>query len=240
MTEFDEFNLSYDDNNVPLLSHVNIDDIVIDILGKYEPHLLVTPKAIDIDHFVEYYVKCDLDITYLSNNMCYLGMSIHTEGNTIKTYNLDNNSIRYIRPKPRTILIDARLYEVSELNRRRFTLAHESGHILLHQKYYELCPKPLEDEDIVSGVAALKSNQEISTELKTPIQWIEWQANAFAASLLMNKLAVEKLILNHGFDIRNLDIVETIEVLYLITQTFVVSFEAAEIRLKNIIKTYYS
>lgn len=73
-------------------------------------------------------------------------------------------------PEGPFIKIRPDVYEAAHSNdgRARFTLMHECGHILLHQ-----------------NISALHRSQSIDGEELPPYKNSEWQANTFAAELLM-------------------------------------------------------
>jgi Zn-dependent peptidase ImmA (M78 family) len=94
-------------------------------------------------------------------------------------FNSDNNRILgACNPIKRVILIDSSL--ISDLHKFNFTLAHELGHLALHRKikikYGE------QDENINTDTVAENMSKK---ELKTSSDWLEWQANTYASSLLM-------------------------------------------------------
>jgi Zn-dependent peptidase ImmA (M78 family) len=60
--------------------------------------------------------------------------------------------------------------------RKRFTIAHELGHHFLHL---------LQDGEFIDGEANLFRSPKGDQSTWTPLQRREWQANAFAAALLM-------------------------------------------------------
>ncbi len=82
-------------------------------------------------------------------------------------------------PKKRIILIDCSLSEnTSKFN---FTLAHELGHLALHRN---LEIKYSEKED-GKNLNIISENSQNGKKKKTDIDWMEWQANQYASSLLM-------------------------------------------------------
>jgi len=95
---------------------------------------------------------------------------------------IDEN-LKYLEPNEeaktdffeKTIIIPRKCYDEIEQNigRARFTLAHEIGHVVLHSNQLS--------QQI--GTAARTTNV---LKLK-PFESSEWQANYFAAALLMNK-----------------------------------------------------
>jgi Zn-dependent peptidase ImmA (M78 family) len=81
------------------------------------------------------------------------------------------------------IRIDPSLLALEESPRFRFTLAHELGHMSLHRNL------PLDFQSLdASQKAIIDSEHDVAPEpreLKTPRDWLEWQANSYAAALLM-------------------------------------------------------
>lgn len=94
-------------------------------------------------------------------------------------FNSDNNRILgACNPVKRVILIDSSLQ--SDIQKFNFTLAHELGHLALHRKIKIKYDKEDENEDIETVSEYISKK-----ELKTDSDWLEWQANFYASSLLM-------------------------------------------------------
>ncbi|WP_426993454.1 ImmA/IrrE family metallo-endopeptidase [Methylomonas sp. CM2] len=92
--------------------------------------------------------------------------------------------------KPRAIFVDKSM----EYNEPRwlFTLAHELGHLVLHRKVDVTLGK--EQYSVFSDTV-----EQIKASLlapRTPHQWLEWQANSFASSLLMPRVRFIKAFQN--------------------------------------------
>ncbi len=86
--------------------------------------------------------------------------------------------------KPLAIRVDVSL--ANDDTKFRFTVAHEFGHLTLHA-----------DVTIGSDVGLERTIQDTTLDfdrdhksLETPRDWIEWQANYFAAALLMPRLTI--------------------------------------------------
>ena len=93
----------------------------------------------------------------------------------------DNNAgthkiMGFFRSHPMTIFIDRSLVESPPMF--NFTLAHELGHLCLHRNLdLDVDPDALQDT-----VRSFVTGHRI---LRQPLDWLEWQANRFAGSLLM-------------------------------------------------------
>jgi hypothetical protein len=85
---------------------------------------------------------------------------------------------------PRAIFIDS---SVVGTDRHAFTLAHEFGHLVLHRhlvltkRDYQITDT---ERDFVTGKKILKSTRD----------WIEWQANRFAAAVLMPRATLRAAV----------------------------------------------
>lgn len=100
-------------------------------------------------------------------------------------------------------------------NRRRFSLAHELGHYVLHK----------EEQSLFVDASSTYYRDELSAT-GTDLQEIE--ANTFAAELLMPEEAVSRLIRQHKVDLYDESSLETI------AKKFQVSPQALAFRLINL------
>ena len=137
----------------------------------------------------------------------------------------------YFKVHGRTIIVDTALGEGTQENRYRYTVSHETSHAIFHEKYFKLINEkenmgeksvhvPHYQDQLYEGYKPFKQ--------WTGLDWVEWQANYFAAALLMPKTMVYKLIRNHS--IKNSIFMEY-EYVHLVSKTFQVSWEAAANRL---------
>ncbi len=153
--------------NVPFLSTDDIDDFTSELLRLYNPDILIGKRALGWDHFSQFL----LDVYGLSIQIQSLNQT-DIKGRAILS------SCSFIN---KTITVDASL---SRSERRGFILAHELGHFFLHnrivlnQRVYEA---------FADSSYSLSKNH---YELGNPRTWVEWQANQFAACLLMPNKAV--------------------------------------------------
>lgn len=140
------------------LSKSDIEQTAIEELNKINP--LVLSRAHPLSQKV---LK-----EYLRDQLKLKLVALGSKSNLLGNCNIDSNIIGLNE-------------SISSTNREFFTLAHEFGHYILHQKLligqstYDLF------EDIEFNFRTKRY------ELSTPNQWIEWQANYFAASLILPK-----------------------------------------------------
>lgn len=101
----------------------------------------------------------------------YLGLRLSFEDLNEKLGTDDVLGATYVRSK--LIWINERLFEKSSEGRLIFTCGHEAGHWVLHRRYVEAAGR------LNSGAEAIVCR---GTDSRLPI---EWQADYFAACLLM-------------------------------------------------------
>jgi Zn-dependent peptidase ImmA (M78 family) len=153
-----------------------------EVLSRINPNILKAYTNLHKTSLIEYInTVCDVKTDFSNILQC------DENGNRI---------LGYFDSETRTIHIDATLYNT---NRFLFVLAHELGHLTLHdnlkinQNRYNQFKDP--EYNFMMG----------KYELKNEKNWIEWQANQFAAALIMPKESILfKLISYQNFrGIRN-------------------------------------
>lgn len=78
----------------------------------------------------------------------------------------------------------------------RFTLAHEFGHWLLHRHRPLVLGEASEYGDQIHDTESSLYKIRKEEGLKSPREWIEWQANEFASALIMPKNACKNAVFN--------------------------------------------
>lgn len=139
-------------------------------LHKMNPEILPNAKGITVN-MVEVYLKEEYGIVVseLPQNANYLG-SCNIIEKTISIHPDVKNTVRHL-----------------------FVLCHEFGHFLLHQKL-------MIDQISYDFFEDSKYDFQIDAHpLDNPKRWIEWQANYFAASFILNK----ESLLARIFDCQN-------------------------------------
>ena len=155
---------SFDKNGVPYLSAENVEGFANEVLIWFDKDLLFEPREIPISKIIdklssEYNVRSIRDIDL---------------GETESEYQILGKCL----PDDRTIYISSALSD--EESRLRFTVAHELGHLLLHRALRlkgKINPNINEDTEIDLDTGRKK--------LITAWDFLEWQANCFAANLLL-------------------------------------------------------
>lgn len=145
------------------LSSDEIESITYHLLTDFNPNIFTNFTRINLNDLISFFKgHHDLKFDYTTdlNQPIYFG--------TIGHFNVTE----------RLIQIDPSIVNTERFS---FTLAHEIGHSILHS---ELIVNQEIYDDYEDSKYDIFSNRHI---LKNDKNWIEWQANRFAASLLMPK-----------------------------------------------------
>lgn len=172
------------------LSKDQIEEIAIEFLEKHSPSSLLTPAKVDLELILEEigvtidYQKMDLDNTIL-------GLTAFNNG-TLNVYS-DNGSIYPINVRKGTIIINKDLASHETLKGRfQYTIGHEAGHWILHQKLFCV------DENQISLFDNIRNPEDnnlvcrkrdegflLKRGFKTDIELVEWQADCFSSCVIM-------------------------------------------------------
>ncbi|MEW7987706.1 MAG: ImmA/IrrE family metallo-endopeptidase [Candidatus Thiodiazotropha sp.] len=161
-----------DQNGVPILSRDDIERKAEEIIEYYFPGSLLEPNVTPLSEIA---INFKNDFNVLFSFEEDLGLT-----------NKGNKILGKFVTKPRAIFVDKSL----DYNDPRwsFTLAHEIGHLILHRHVSIDLGK--EHYSVFSDTI-----EQIKASLVqpwSPYQWLEWQANSFASSLLMPRVRFHK------------------------------------------------
>ena len=173
-------------NGVPILGRREIDDLGERILRDYDPALLERPKALRIHAFAHDYMHAPERYLLLSSSGTILGAAVFRDLPDVLFEDLLTGSQSRTTIPAGTILLDARLKGRDENTEHlcRFTAAHECGHLYLHRRHAEISPS------FYNRTACRIGDQQYEKQTEKTWgdnEWLEWQADAFAAALLMPK-----------------------------------------------------
>jgi hypothetical protein len=104
--------------------------------------------------------------------------------------------------------------------RQRFTIAHEIGHFVLHK---DVMPVFIDKQFLRPYLTAFRD-----TSSSTGEDWLEREANAFAAALLMPADMVRAAVAELGFDVADDEVIEDL------SRLFQVSRQAMTFRVANL------
>ncbi len=156
------------------LSKIDIEQIAEKELNHINPLVLSDAHPLNVRLLLDYIRdKLEVDIIYEDNESKILGSC-----DILNTEIFINNSVR-------------------DTNRELFILAHELGHFILHQK---LSIGQTSYDSFEDSEYNFRTNK---YDLKNPKNWIEWQANYFATSLVVPKvpLVAQMLIIQESMNL---------------------------------------
>lgn len=233
------------ENGTYWLSRDDIEQVAVSVLKEYSPHNLECPAPLNTAGLLEDYLGLTVKRKYIGTmESGILGLIVMSDIAEIPSYD-DMFRQTVLEETYGTVLISACLTGMENVPRRRYTEAHEGSHYLLHRPYYQ----KLEE---ISGCKTANPSAYIAcrkVELhekkpKNDIEWLEWQADTLAASLLMPKdifyFYVRSVIRRHGISRGYLiagaypDKRQARDIISEIAGTFHVSYRATQIRMLHL------
>lgn len=217
----------------------DFDIIALSVLKEYLPVAVDIAREVDILYLMKECLYLNIRSKNLSADHSVLGL-IAFEDTTIPCYDLGFNKTT-MNLLAGDVIIDLSLSGRFSLCRRRFTLAHEAAHWILHRSYHS--PNKRSYEFRKPYIASLGSNVERKYKhLETDSDREEWQANSLAAALLMPKNAFIETAFEtiHRYCGNNCDALNPQntemynDIVISIASVYNVSIQAAEIRLLNL------
>lgn len=223
-----------DKKNVPILSKDEINFFAERYVAEFQPDILCTPQPFDIEGFLEQYLKLTLDYQYLSHDGRYLGMTVFSNTDKVIVYQPERECAEYLRANHGTVIIDNTLLEMPLEHRYRFTLGHECGHWVFHRSFYGYDPYQLSlfDTDIpylqcreVNACYLYDDTNGWDAE-----RWMEWQADKFAAAILMPRTCIKTIFNSFPFPFSSAS-ADAYRAVENVSATYNVSKQAAYLRL---------
>jgi len=178
-------------DNTPILSNREIDEFAHEVLKDYKPSLLREPGAIDYENFLESYLGAKIIFRDLYNEnpeKLMYARTIFTD-RLVKVFNREKNCISNIPVRGNTVILDNYVIESGREKLAKFTGLHEAGHLLIHYGVYSVFK--------AGQICCRRENIEgYGKPIETPEQWIEHQANYFAAAVAMPNATFNPLVGN--------------------------------------------
>lgn len=220
-------NLKYDKYNLPRLNPLQIERIANLFLLLYSSNTLDFPSVTPIEELISLLqANGKVDLSYSKdlpsdNNTKTLGITHLASKQILISENIKQNEVAH-----------------------NYVVAHELGHLFLHTTKPVIDDKKLKIKSILDDDSKFIYNKR---NHETVREWMEWQANRFAASLLLPaktfKLKLQEIQLELDIN-KNLGSIYLEEknyskrdfdkVIYHLTKTFKVSKRVCEIRLDNL------
>ena len=161
-----------------VLSYQDLDVIADSILREFKPGR-ITLDAIDVERLARSFLGLTIRYERLSDDFSILGA---TTFSPVELELLCHGKTQVISLPADTVLLEERLLldKKQQLGRRRFTLAHECAHQILHR--YENADNPT--PEVQKRTYSLR-------DLKSQEDWNEWQANVLGAAILMPQKEID-------------------------------------------------
>jgi len=165
-----------DDNGVPQLNREFIENKAIEIIEYYKPSVLKEPQLTPLAE-ISLSMSKEFNIPFIFDQ----DLGCTKKGNKI---------LGKFRIESRSVFVDASLDPNDP--RWRFTLAHEIGHLIFHRSLRLVENNIVEHNSEITDT--VRQILRFNLTPKTPYEWLEWQANKFAASLLMPNNSIRKAL----------------------------------------------
>jgi hypothetical protein len=157
-------------NGIYVLSKRDIETLAENTLQLYQPQALRISQPVDLNALAEERLQLHIQERRLSPDGHILGAMIFA-GLILQI----GNGIEHFSKG--TILLDTSLNESDQAKRKRFTLAHEIGHWLLHRPLHAAYGSSLDSRISCRHIACRTYGVGGScSKLLTDYDWEEWQA----------------------------------------------------------------
>ena len=183
------------EDGIPILSRKRIEVIAERFLADFRRSFPGVNGAHFPARFAEQYLGLTVREAWLSHNSCVLGITVFEDGTQVPVYNPETNAAALMRADQGTVFLDLSLQPEAQRYRRAFTLLHECAHHVLHRNYYRRysavsADRNPEAQPAPSAPATCPPSQ-ADHGATAGMDWLEWQANSLATSLLMPFSAVK-------------------------------------------------
>lgn len=226
-------------NGMYRLHKGDFDNIARDVMKEYMPGCVDVQQEVDINFLMKECLYLTVRSKNLTADKSVLGLIVFEDA-TVPCYDLSFNPID-LDLSAGDVLIDISLSGTQNVPRRRFTLAHEASHWILHRSYHSPTNQKYEFRKPYN-ISLGRDIERRFRKFETENDREEWQANSLAAALLMPKIAFTKTALReinrmYGYEqypLKPDGSEEYKEVIQRIASVYNVSMQATEIRLDQL------
>ncbi len=178
---------------VPIISKDELDQVAEAFLKKYYPVALEKPMKVPARRIAKI-----MGLKVAQVHITQLGTifgQIYFSDSRIKFYDIETGTYKRAKVKRGTILIDPDVFFMRNIGSLNNTIIHECVHWDLHKKFFEL--EKLYNRE-ASAISCQVREGSKPDKNRTPLDWMEWQANALAPRILMpekqTRVKIEELI----------------------------------------------
>jgi len=216
---------------VPIIYKEYLDNVAEKFLAKYYPEALTEPMPVPSREVAK---RMGLDVQEVHiTKTCSVFGQVYFSDCEIQYFDDDAREYKPLTVKRGTILVDPNVFFMRNVGSMNNTIIHECVHWDLHKKFFEL--EKLYNKEARS--ISCQVQEGIRPEKnRTPLDWMEWQANALAPRILMPlkqaRQKIEELIEKNKRVLQTDNIADIMEsVVFELSDFFEVSKQAAKIRM---------
>lgn len=234
------------DNGLYILNRTEIEEIATKKLKEFAPINLERPLPLNTTDFLVDKLGLIVKNKYIGDfDSGILGLTVFGDIVPIPSYDERFNRV-ILEETFGTVLISPRLIGRENLPRRRYTEMHEASHFILHQPYFECCDSATAARiESANQFVVCKKIERTGKEQKlSDSDWMEYQADSLAAAMLMPRepfIEYARSIFRK-YDVRGNYITRSTPtntkranmITHEIAEKFMVSFQAAQIRMKHL------
>lgn len=216
---------------VPIIYKEQLDDVAETFLKKYYPEALTEPKPVPAREVAKR-MELDVQEVHITKTCSVFGQVCFSDCE-MQYYDRDAREYRPLTVKRGTILVDPNVYFMRNVGSVNNTIIHECVHWDLHKKFFEL--EKLYNKEARSIRCQVQEGIRPESN-RTPLDWMEWQANALAPRILMpvkqTRQKIEELIEKNKRVLQTDNMADVMEsVVFELSEFFEVSKQAAKIRM---------
>ncbi|MDR1070027.1 MAG: ImmA/IrrE family metallo-endopeptidase [Gracilibacteraceae bacterium] len=187
-----EFITSYSLSQIPYVTDDALDEYAEALVYDFARDCLHTPKPIDAERFIEYYLGLSIEYRRICCERKVLGVTAFNSG-ILQIMDELTGKPDALAVKKGTVIIDLSLMTRRNLPRLRFTTMHEGAHWLLHRKAFAQS-NPFGPAGILENqyLAAKEGRMDYSRSRKNRADSdrMERQADFLASAILMPRPAL--------------------------------------------------
>ena len=176
----------------PIISKGEMDSVAENFLRKYYPEALSAPTSIDIDVLTE---RMGLTVRqeHLTKTRSLFGQIFFADS-IVPCFDSQAGTYKDVPVSRGTILVDPNVFFMYTFGTYRSTVVHECVHWALHRSFFEL--QKLYHPETSSIQCQVREGKKEERK-RTPVEWMEWQANCLTPRILMpiaqTKAKIEEL-----------------------------------------------
>ncbi len=182
-----ELKTSYSFSQIPYITYDALEEYAEAVVRDFSSELLKKPSPFDVESFLEFYLRLNVDVRCISHNRNILGLTAFNDC-MVEIMDDETGQIVNLPVTTGTVIIDTSLEPKRNERRRRFTMTHEGSHWLVHKRAFA--------EDNPFGPAGIYENQFIaakegrvdysrSQKERNDLERMERQADFLASAILM-------------------------------------------------------